>query len=132
MTENFRLDQIDNYFPKEKYRDGQKEAIEFILDSYNNGKKIVILECPTGGGKSAIGMTVADMVNKSYYLTVTKILQQQLVDDFGDGIIELKGRNAYPCTWWDRHGSKMVSRKLMSKTELEELKSSRRLLKWLL
>jgi hypothetical protein len=105
------------------YRDGQKETIEFVLESFNQGKKIVILECPTGSGKSAIGMTIADMVPESYYLTITKILQDQLVRDFGNSIVELKGRNAYPCTFYNREGEKMVQRKLWSRKQLEDTKA---------
>ena len=119
---NMDLDTIDSNFPKQEYRDGQKEAIEFAVNAFNSGKKLVILECPTGSGKSAIGMTLANMVKSSYYLTITKILQDQLVDDFSDSIIELKGRNAYPCTFYDRYGQKMVERKLWSSKILDGLK----------
>jgi Rad3-related DNA helicase len=115
------LDSIDSSFPKQHYRQGQREAIEFAVNSFNSGKKIVILECPTGSGKSAIGMTLANMVGTSYYLTITKVLQDQLVDDFGDKIVELKGRNAYPCTFYDRFGKKLVERKLWSAGQLEKL-----------
>jgi Rad3-related DNA helicase len=118
----FNLEAIKHHFPKEEFREGQLEAIEFALNAFNSGKKIVILECPTGSGKSAIGMTVANMVKTSYYLTITKILQDQLVDDFGDKIVELKGRNSYPCTFYDRHGQKLVDRKLWSRDELERMR----------
>ena len=120
---SFDLQDIDNHFPKESYRDGQKEAIEFALNAFNSGKKIVMLEVPTGGGKSAIGMTCANMVDKSYYLTITKILQDQLVDDFGDNIVELKGRNAYPCTFYDRYGESMVDKKLWTRNQLTKYKA---------
>ncbi|MDB4490247.1 DEAD/DEAH box helicase family protein [bacterium] len=116
------VDNIDSHFPKESYRKGQKEAIEFACEAFNSGKRIVMLEVPTGGGKSAIGMTVADMVKQSYYLTITKILQDQLVDDFGDQITELKGRNAYPCTFYDRYGESMVDRKLWTRNQLNKYK----------
>lgn len=114
----FNLNAIDDHFPMDEYRDGQKDAIIFALNAFNEGKKVVILECPTGSGKSPIGMTVADMVDTSYYLTVTKILQDQLMNDFGDQIIELKGRGSYPCTYWQRFGQKMVHRKLISEQDL--------------
>lgn len=115
------LQTIDKHFPKEHYREGQREAIEFAVNALNSGKRIVILECPTGSGKSAIGMTLANMFNTSYYLTITKVLQDQLVNDFGDNIIELKGRNAYPCTFYDRYGQKMVERKLWTSDQLNRL-----------
>lgn len=117
----FNLDAIDQHFPMEEYREGQKETIEFALNAFNQGKNLVILECPTGSGKSAIGMTIADMVDSSFYLTITKVLQDQLIRDFGDQVTELKGRNAYPCTFWDRQGDKMVDRKLISQKDLQDL-----------
>jgi len=115
------LDNIDDNFPMESYREGQKEAIEFAVKAFSKGKKIVILECPTGSGKSPIGMTLANMSTGAYYLTITKILQDQLVTDFGDEITELKGRNAYPCTFWDRRGKDLVSRKGMKQITLDRM-----------
>ena len=117
-------DAIDKHFPKEKYREGQKETIEFAVNAINDGKKIIILEVPTGGGKSAIGMTVADMVNTAYYLTITKILQDQLTEDFGNKIVELKGRNAYPCTFYKRFGKTFVARKLWTQVQLDEMETA--------
>ena len=120
MPAKFDLSRIDDSFPMPSYRDGQKEAIEFVLESFNDGKRIVILECPTGSGKSAIGMTIADMVSRSYYITITKILQDQLVNDFGDTMVDLKGRNAYPCTYYKREGQKLVDRKLWTPKQLRD------------
>lgn len=113
------LSKIDDCFPMESYREGQKECIEFAANAFNSGKRIVILECPTGSGKSAIGMTCAGMVNDSYYLTITKILQDQLVQDFDD-IVDLKGRNAYPCTFYQRYGAEFVRRTLLKQSDLTE------------
>jgi len=114
-------DTIDESFPMESYREGQKDAIEFAVEEFNKGKRIVVLEAPTGSGKSAIAMTIAEMVHDSYYLTITKQLQDQLTRDFSD-VVELKGRNAYPCTYYGREGQKLVDRKLLSTEELNELK----------
>lgn len=108
---------IDQNFPKESYREGQKRCIEFAVNAFNSGKKIVILECPTGSGKSTIGMTIANMVRDSYYLTITKILQDQLINDFND-VIDLKGRNSYPCTFYDRYGDEFVQKKILGQAEL--------------
>jgi len=109
------------------YREGQRAAIEFAVNAFNSGKRIVIIEAPTGSGKSAVAMTLADMVNDAYYLTITKILQDQLSGDFGeesnyhDPVIELKGRNAYPCTFWSRYGKSYVTKKLWSQSELDDM-----------
>lgn len=114
---------IDKAFVMDSYREGQREAIEYAVNHLNNGKRFVILECPTGSGKSAIGMTLCGMVKNSYYLTITKILQDQLTRDFSD-IVLLKGRNAYPCTFYDIHGSMLVDRKLYSISQLNKIKAS--------
>jgi len=98
------MDIIDQYFPYKSYRPGQREAIEFILNTYKEGKKYVILECPTGSGKSAIAYTVAMAMGQSFYLTATKILQSQLIRDFGSlkNMAALKGRSTYMCNKWKR------------------------------
>jgi Rad3-related DNA helicase len=120
----FNLEAIDDHFPKRvdgqaSYREGQKKAIEFALNAFNSGKRVVLIEGPTGSGKSAIGMTLADMVPRSYYLTGSKILQDQLVGEFGDQIVELKGRNAYPCTFYPRFGPEMVRRGIWKQQQLD-------------
>lgn len=109
--ETIDLEQIDKYFPMKHYRPGQKQAIEHILQAFDEGIKYVFLEAPTGSGKSAIGFTVAQFFEDSYYLAPQKFLQDQLMKDFGDDgrhifnlppMVDLKGRNAYPCNYWDR------------------------------
>lgn len=113
------VDNIDAHFPMESYRDGQKKCIEYAVNAFNNGKRIVILECPTGGGKSAIGTTIANMVSNSYYLTITKILQDQLIKDFND-VVDLKGRGSYPCTFYQRYGAELVRRTVLKQSDLDE------------
>lgn len=100
---NFDLADIDKNFVKGSFREGQREAIEFALNAYNSGKKIVIIEGPTGSGKTAIGMTIANFFSNSYYVTSSKQLQDQLESEFDDEISVLKGRNSYPCTFYDRN-----------------------------
>ena len=98
---------IEEYFPFDKCRPGQKECIEAILNAYNDGKRFVILEAPTGSGKSVIGMTVAKFFSNSYYLTIQKILQDQLMRDFASDMTRvLKGRNAYKCDYWEKWAKK--------------------------
>ena len=120
----FNPGDVDKHFPFSSYRDGQKEAIDYAIDAFNSGKEIVIIEAPTGAGKSGVGWTLMDMVDRAYYLTVTKLLQDQLVTEFGEQIIELKGRASYPCTWWDRYGPKLVAKKAMSKQRLAAITAS--------
>lgn len=98
---NFDPAQIEEFFPWKEFRPGQRECIEAILNAFNDGKKFVVLEAPTGSGKSVIGMTVSKFFQNSYYLTIQKILQDQLTKDFSNDFTKsLKGRNAYKCDYW--------------------------------
>lgn len=94
---------IDNY----KQRDGQIEMAEAIFDSYAE-HKTVLVNAPTGNGKSIGGMVPA-ILNKSYGKTIistaTKALQSQYetkdlpmlhkILKFNSHV--LKGRDNYVC-----------------------------------
>jgi len=88
----------DRYFPFPQIRKEQSQAIEFALDSYESGKKYVILELGTGVGKSATGLTISrymeahaepilkednEVLTGAYVVTTQKILQAQYLNDFG-------------------------------------------------
>lgn len=112
------ISKIDEYFVKNTYREGQREAIEYALNAFNEGKRIVIIEAPTGSGKTAIGMTVGKFFKNNYYITSSKQLQDQIMDEFKDSVVDLKGRNAYPCTFYERNQDKLA--KIMPIDELKE------------
>lgn len=125
MTSNLRL--IEKHFPFEEFREGQQEAVEAILKAFNQGKRFVILEGPTGSGKSAIGLTIARHFKNSYYLTIQKILQDQLIKDFGSNgdMKALKGRNSYSCNYWktymEKYGDNPVKMKIMERLATDPL-----------
>lgn len=93
------LHEYVKYFPFPKIRDEQRRAIEFALDSYESGKKIVLLEMGTGTGKSATAIAIARYMEAhappikdedtglqytgAYILTTQKLLQNQYFNDFG-------------------------------------------------
>jgi ATP-dependent DNA helicase DinG len=95
-------------FPYPEFRNGQDEVIDKIIKAFESDKRFVIAEMPTGAGKSAIGYTVGKYFEDYYYVTAQKLLQSQLSADFGENgvwsgqkpMIELKGRNAYPCDYY--------------------------------
>lgn len=115
------LHEYRHYFPFKKMRKEQKEAIEFAIDSYELGKKYVLLELGTGTGKSAIGVTIARYLNDhfpcqvdengesmsgAYALTTQKILQEQYVRDFGPTtrvplLRTIKSSSNYTCSFYD-------------------------------
>jgi ATP-dependent DNA helicase DinG len=87
-------------FPYKTARPFQKPIVDQIVEAFDKGKKYVLLNAPTGIGKSAIAYTVAAYYNHSYILTCQKILQQQYVNDFSSqffGIGNIKGRSNYTC-----------------------------------
>lgn len=84
-------------FPFEKPRDIQLEAIYKSLEAYNDGYEHVVLDGPTGAGKSAIAYTIGryimeitDGAEKGLFTTITKYLQDQYLRDFPD-LKEIRG-----------------------------------------
>lgn len=99
-----------SYFPFSSYRDPQKRSIDAVVDGFLNGKKYAIVECGTGVGKSAIGLTIARCLNDylksqneeyqngSYFLTTQKILQDQYEKDFDRfDLVSLYSSTNYSC-----------------------------------
>ena len=87
-----------DFFTQLEYREGQRKTIEQIEDAFNRGKGIVILEAPTGSGKSRIAEAFARQANNTYILTPQKILQDQYERDLvGKDIKIVKGRREYKC-----------------------------------
>jgi ATP-dependent DNA helicase DinG len=112
----------EHFFPFSSIRHEQKRAIEFALDSFESGKKFVILELGTGVGKSATAVTISRYMETygapvldsegmplsgSYILTTQKVLQQQYVSDFGPGVgrgknllLSIKSSKNYTCSYY--------------------------------
>jgi Rad3-related DNA helicase len=77
-------------------RQNQPFVLNEIAEAYNSGYKHVILEAPTGFGKSAVAVAVALTMGSSYICTSTKDLQRQYSNDFP--YLKLaKGKNNFPC-----------------------------------
>jgi len=103
--------EYESFFPFGEIRDQQRDAIEFALREFEEGKKFVIIEAGTGVGKSAIGVTIARAMSKwlpqndayktgSYFITTQKILQEQYLDDFGGckgAMTSIKSSSNYQC-----------------------------------
>lgn len=87
------------YFPKDKTpRSSQVEAIDFISRAIEAKKRFIVLEAPTGSGKSPIAVTLANWSNDAFILTPAVGLQKQYQDDFPE-LRLAKGRAHYPCTY---------------------------------
>lgn len=104
----------DGSFPYRAYRPGQREAIDAARAAFHAGKRFVIVEAPTGAGKSGIAVTLARESSDAYIVTAQKLLQDQYLRDFPD-LALMKGRANYPCLIAPTHAAAapcLVGRKL--------------------
>lgn len=97
------------HFPYKYPRNEQSNVIDHVLSEFKSGKKYAVVECGTGVGKSAIGLTIAkeliynseytsDKERGAYFLTTQKILQDQYEKDFSkNGLISLYSSSNYVC-----------------------------------
>ena len=110
---------LETIIPKElglpakytQWRTDQGDCVDRVVGS---GKKVFLLDAPTGAGKSLVGvasykrLTIMDKVldrmtddeeeqkYRCLYLTKTIQLQEQILGDFPAAMI--KGRKNYPCS----------------------------------
>lgn len=91
-------------FPFASYRTGQREVLDQARDAFAAGKRFVIIEAPTGTGKSAVGVTLAREAASAFIITAQKVLQEQYLRDFPD-LALMKGRANYPCLVIDSHAA---------------------------
>ena len=92
-----------SYNLKYEPRDVQIEALDFIKYQIRHGKKYMMLNSPTGTGKSFFAVMFINWylnhINPDArfdILTNSKILQNQYTDEF-PFMCSLKGRNSYTC-----------------------------------
>lgn len=85
-------------FPFYKYdiRDAQRELLTGIESAIQKGKNVIIIQAPTGVGKSAISYAVLRYSDDGYVCTGTKALQEQYLADF-EALLTVKGRSNYDC-----------------------------------
>lgn len=90
------------HFPFPNPNPGQLESVVEAVRLFEEGKKHVIIQAPTGIGKSAIASTVHRVMkerqskHRTTIMTATKSLQDQYVDS-DKLIIDLKGKTNYAC-----------------------------------
>ncbi|MGC9133399.1 MAG: helicase C-terminal domain-containing protein [Nanopusillaceae archaeon] len=60
---------IENYYPILKNRSFQIDVVEKILTYINQGKKFILLDSPTGSGKTIIALTISDYLSKYDFIT---------------------------------------------------------------
>ena len=85
-----------DHFIAEHYRPYQRETIEEIESAFEQGFRHILVEGPTGSGKSHFARALAFQSGDAHILTVQKLLQDQYRADFPDMFV-MMGRNAYTC-----------------------------------
>jgi Rad3-related DNA helicase len=83
-------------FPFTYRRETQTHVLNEICEGFNSGYKHIILEAPTGFGKSPVAIAVALTMGSSYICTSTKDLQTQYSRDF-PFLRVAKGANNFRC-----------------------------------
>jgi Rad3-related DNA helicase len=91
-----RVNDYLSNFPHNAFRNNQDHVIKQICDAFNSGYKCIILEAPTGFGKSAIAITIARTLGSSYICTATKDLQTQYTHDY-KFLKVAKGKSNFQC-----------------------------------
>jgi len=83
-------------FPFSTKRGRQAHVLNEIYSGFASDYRYIILEAPTGFGKSAVGIAVALTLGSSFICTSTKDLQTQYSRDF-PYLKVAKGMNNFPC-----------------------------------
>lgn len=99
-----KWDTIRDDFPMPSPRKYQAEALSVIYwamenDDFDN----IVLQAPTGIGKSAIAMTMQNQFQSAYLMTPSLGLTDQYKRDYGHKLKEVRGRSNFPC--WVRSGT---------------------------
>ena len=129
MNNIININDWDKFFPYKSPRKQQENVINKVLEEFKNNKKYAIIDCGTGVGKSAIGLTIAQSLinnseyereydNGAYFLTTQKILQKQYEDDFSKstGLVSLYSSSNYKCSIDKNTSCKDIQTGLRSKS----------------
>jgi Rad3-related DNA helicase len=102
---------ISNYiknFPFATLRERQGNVLSEIDSAFASGYRRIILEAPTGFGKSPVAISTALTLGSSYICTSTKDLQTQYARDF-PFVRVAKGKNNFACEVKDDFIRKIAS-----------------------
>jgi ATP-dependent DNA helicase DinG len=83
-------------FPFPDMRRNQSHVLNEIDNGFASGYKYILLEAPTGFGKSPVAIATARTLGTSYICTSTKDLQTQYARDFPFLRVS-KGKNNFIC-----------------------------------
>jgi len=102
------VDEVCPVYPDPGYREKQRQTIiELVKGIRNDDIDVVLLNAPTGSGKSINLYTAMKVVGESSFFTtpLNTLVDQIDNDEFIDDVITLKGRNNYDCIHPDDRGT---------------------------
>ena len=88
------IESLLSNFPFDELRPQQGSILTELSKNWND-KKYFFIDAPTGVGKSGIALAIAKMTKSAFFLTSTKALQDQYMNDFN--LPNIKGRSNYTC-----------------------------------
>ena len=80
-----------------RWRRYQLEVIEYALKAFRKGYRNVLIDAPTGFGKSLVNYCIAREMGSAFYTTPQVVLLDQIEKDPLLDIAVVKGRSNYPC-----------------------------------
>lgn len=89
---------ILNHFPRQTFYPNQREALLQIEEGIKSGKRFILLEMGTGGGKSVIMYTTSRLLGTAHIVVMQHVLQEQYVNTLK--LPFQKGRGASYCKYW--------------------------------
>lgn len=94
ITEN----EVLKAFPANTFRKYQKETVLKIANAFNSGVKCVLLDAPTGSGKSYINATFCRLMQSFYCTPQLTLIDQLKADKNLNGVfVDIKGKQNYVC-----------------------------------
>ena len=96
QSQTLSISNVLSNFPFTSKRYNQESVLSQICTALNSGYKYIILEAPTGFGKSPVAIATAMTLGSSYTCTSTKDLQTQYCRDF-PYLKVAKGKNNFTC-----------------------------------
>lgn len=88
---------LPSWADRNRWSTHQQYIAEEIIERFNEGHRLVVLNCPTGGGKTILGEMVRRVMNlDGIYLCTTLSLQQQFLRDFPDAKLIMGKANYTP------------------------------------
>ena len=91
---------VKEVWPAKSFREKQESVLRACLNAFDNGYDNIVLDAPTGSGKSLLNTALIRYFDDGFYSTPQKSLRTQIQNDpiLEPHIEELKSRRDYTCS----------------------------------